>query len=167
MISHIKLKFGRAVGLPAEEIELSPITIFVGPNNSGKSKVLSEIGLFAQQGRELADNVILQGASFYGMTADNADLAIDRLMDSPNEGEHLSAGEIFLASRYGRQRLGRDQLKSFVQNPSQNPQAYSSWFLRHLAPAMHVLRLNSFWVVSAAAQNSDGWTASSLTIGAS
>jgi predicted ATPase len=32
------LKFGRAPNSPAQPIDLVPITVFVGPNNSGKSK---------------------------------------------------------------------------------------------------------------------------------
>jgi hypothetical protein len=132
LISLVKLKFGRAAGLPAEEIELSPVTIFVGPNNSGKSKVLAEIDLFTQQGRAPPGNVILQEASFNGMTAVDADRTIQGLIDTPNENEHLGAGEIFISSRRGRLQLPQDKLNSFAQNPSQNPEAYASWFLTHL-----------------------------------
>jgi hypothetical protein len=31
MIKNIKLKFGRAEGLPQETVEVMPITVFVGP----------------------------------------------------------------------------------------------------------------------------------------
>jgi len=40
MMDPIKLKFGRAPSLPLEEIQATPVTLFVGPNNSGKSKGL-------------------------------------------------------------------------------------------------------------------------------
>jgi predicted ATPase len=43
MIKKIKLKFGRTSDSTPEEIITTPITVFVGPNNSGKSKTLSEI----------------------------------------------------------------------------------------------------------------------------
>ena len=39
MISNFRLKFGRAPALPPETITTTPVTVFVGPNNSGKSKV--------------------------------------------------------------------------------------------------------------------------------
>jgi ABC-type cobalamin/Fe3+-siderophores transport system ATPase subunit len=132
LISKLKLKFGKAAGLPGDEIELSPITIFVGPNNSGKSKILSEIDLFAQTGQKLADTVILDGGTFIGMSADQADAAIDQLTVPPNENEHLPVHEVILSSQRGRSRLGREQLRSAIRDPSHNPQAFASWFLGHL-----------------------------------
>ncbi|MBP9094964.1 MAG: ATP-binding protein [Ignavibacteria bacterium] len=43
MIEKIHLKFGPSLGKPPLEIDVTPITVFVGPNNSGKSKILREI----------------------------------------------------------------------------------------------------------------------------
>ena len=36
VISSFNLKFGRAPGLPGETIATTPVTVFVGPNNSGR-----------------------------------------------------------------------------------------------------------------------------------
>jgi ABC-type enterochelin transport system ATPase subunit len=57
MIKDIKLKFGRAVGLEAVTIEATPITVFVGPNNSGKSIILSEIQQFCGNGNRNTNTV--------------------------------------------------------------------------------------------------------------
>jgi recombinational DNA repair ATPase RecF len=46
MIASFQLKFGRAPGLDGEPISASPVVVFVGSNNSGKSKVLTEIEAF-------------------------------------------------------------------------------------------------------------------------
>ena len=46
MLSRLFLKFGRVPGAAAETLQLTPITVFVGPNNSGKSLVLNEIHQF-------------------------------------------------------------------------------------------------------------------------
>jgi ABC-type cobalamin/Fe3+-siderophores transport system ATPase subunit len=43
MLDKLKLKFGTSPGQPNLEVNISPITIFVGPNNSGKSIILREI----------------------------------------------------------------------------------------------------------------------------
>ena len=59
MIRNIKLKFGRAEGLPQESINATPITVFVGPNNSGKSKILSEIQQFCSSGNRNSNNLII------------------------------------------------------------------------------------------------------------
>jgi AAA15 family ATPase/GTPase len=64
MIKSLKLKFGKAPGSPAEAIETTPVTVFVGPNNSGKSKVLSEINQFCICGTKIATNVIVDQINF-------------------------------------------------------------------------------------------------------
>jgi chromosome segregation ATPase len=47
MITHLELKSSSSLGQPPLSIDLPPsITIFVGPNNSGKSQLLNEIGKF-------------------------------------------------------------------------------------------------------------------------
>ncbi|MCX5616855.1 hypothetical protein NQF87_07715 [Bombella sp. TMW 2.2559] len=43
MIENIKLKFGSGQNTPSLKINPQNITIIVGPNNSGKSKLLREI----------------------------------------------------------------------------------------------------------------------------
>lgn len=53
MIKTITLKFGRAPGIVPEAVHTTPITVFVGPNNSGKSMVLQELYRFLR-----ADNVV-------------------------------------------------------------------------------------------------------------
>jgi ABC-type cobalamin/Fe3+-siderophores transport system ATPase subunit len=132
LISKIRLKFGKAAGLAGDAIELSPITIFVGPNNSGKSRILAEINRFAQSGQKIGDNVMLDDVTFEGMSGSAADLAIDQLTGAPNHNEHLADNEIILSSRQGRMRVQREQLRSFIQNPSQNTSAFAQWFLKHI-----------------------------------
>lgn len=43
MLNSLQLKVGRGPGLPSQKLVLTPITVFVGPNNSGKSLILKEI----------------------------------------------------------------------------------------------------------------------------
>jgi predicted ATPase len=51
MIKKLTLRFGRAPGLAPEDFECTPVTVFVGPNNSGKSKVLQELQRFCTSGQ--------------------------------------------------------------------------------------------------------------------
>lgn len=44
MITKLELSFGAKPGTPALDFAPGPVTVFVGPNNSGKSLVLREIG---------------------------------------------------------------------------------------------------------------------------
>lgn len=64
MIERIKLKFGSSIEQPATVIETTPITVFVGPNNSGKSKILIEIEQFCTNGTINTNNLILQDIDF-------------------------------------------------------------------------------------------------------
>jgi predicted ATPase len=50
MIKDIKIRFGSHPTGEKLLIETSPVTVFVGPNNSGKSKLLTEIQQFSQSG---------------------------------------------------------------------------------------------------------------------
>ena len=50
MIREIKLKFGRNPKEKPLIFDPGPITVFVGPNNSGKSLILREIEEYAETG---------------------------------------------------------------------------------------------------------------------
>lgn len=64
MIESIKLKFGSGAGEPPLEFRPDKITIFVGPNNSGKSRLLGEIK------DQYRDRVIMEEALFSDITDD-------------------------------------------------------------------------------------------------
>ena len=64
MIKSIQLKFGRSHEAEAVNIEATPVTVFVGPNNSGKSKILLEIDQFCRKGEKVTTNVILDEIEF-------------------------------------------------------------------------------------------------------
>jgi predicted ATPase len=68
MINKIKLKFGSSTTKQALETDLTPITVFVGPNNSGKSKALFEIEEFCKRGKINSQNVILSELTFSPIT---------------------------------------------------------------------------------------------------
>jgi predicted ATPase len=68
MIKKLKLKFGSSQAKPPLDNDLTPITVFVGPNNSGKSKVLIEIEKFCKEGVLNTTNVILTGLEFNNLS---------------------------------------------------------------------------------------------------
>jgi ABC-type cobalamin/Fe3+-siderophores transport system ATPase subunit len=131
VILSFQLKFGRAPGLPAESIAATPVTVFVGPNNSGKSKVLSEIEQYCRRGSKDASAVILDDLAFSGLPSDKALQAIEHIRQAPNPGEALHIDHIFVGSRHGRQQVPLNTLSQFVQNPSTNIGAFCQWFLTH------------------------------------
>ena len=50
MLDRIQLRFGPRPGADPSTVKMSPVTVFVGPNNSGKSLVLREIEQFINTG---------------------------------------------------------------------------------------------------------------------
>jgi putative AbiEii toxin of type IV toxin-antitoxin system len=131
LISQFRLKFGRAPGVPAEPIGATPVTVFVGPNNSGKSKVLSEIEQYCRSGVRNAVAVLLDDVTFSSMTADAASNAIEHIRVPLNPGEALNVDHVIVGSRGGRQQVHLGSLKGFLQNPQGNPQAFCQHYLTH------------------------------------
>lgn len=131
MISSVKLKSGRSEGQPSEPILISPITVFVGPNNSGKSKVLTELEFYCRNGHFLADTVILDNVEFLGIDESKLNETIALIQQNPNLGESLNADHIFVGSKQGRQQVPLNSLTFSLINPASNLNIFCTWFLRH------------------------------------
>jgi predicted ATPase len=117
--------------VPAGPINTTPVTVFVGPNNSGKSKVLSEIEQYCRNGLKDTTSLILDDLTFAGLSEEEALEAIDRLTQHPNPGESVQVDHIFVGSKYGRQQVLFNNLVQFIRNPSANISAFCQWFFRH------------------------------------
>jgi ABC-type cobalamin/Fe3+-siderophores transport system ATPase subunit len=131
MISNFKLKFGRVNGSLGESINTTPVTVFVGPNNSGKSKLLTEIEEYSRTGNSAAAKVILEELSFENISDAEINLEIDKIKQSPNIGETRQEGHIFVGGKYGRRHINEENLKNVLRNPAANIPAFCQWFLTH------------------------------------
>lgn len=99
MIKKIKLKFGRGFASIAEEINTTPVTVFVGPNNSGKSKALAEIHYYCSTGQKNATNVILDSIEFDVFTREIAEERITKVTLKPNHNEALQPDHIIVGKK--------------------------------------------------------------------
>jgi ABC-type cobalamin/Fe3+-siderophores transport system ATPase subunit len=132
MISSFRLKAGRVPGAPGESIQTTPVTIFVGPNNSGKSKVLSEINQYCMEGRAQGGFVVLDDITFRGLGPDQVEPEIEHVKSPPNEGESVGPEQIIVAGRgRNRGRVGLEDLRRVVQDPGSNPRLFCEFFLRY------------------------------------
>lgn len=131
MISSFQLKFGRVPGAAGDQIPATPVTVFVGPNNSGKSRVLAEIERYCRSGQKDASSVILEDLSFSGLDAHRAEQAIERIRQPPNPGESVNVDHLFIGSRYGRSQVPLAQLTRYLQCPTDGLSAFCQWFLTH------------------------------------
>jgi AAA domain, putative AbiEii toxin, Type IV TA system/Overcoming lysogenization defect protein-like, TOPRIM domain len=130
MISEMLLKFGSAPAAPASPISVSGVTVFVGPNNSGKSKILTEIESFCVNAGVNVTNKLLHSLTFTGLATADALAAIDSLKGDLR-GEALQADEIIIEGRRGRMRITSTGLMEAIQHPSKYIQVFAGWFLAH------------------------------------
>jgi stage III sporulation protein SpoIIIAA len=104
MLDTLRLKFGHAAESPPEVIKATPVTVFVGPNNSGKSKVLTEIERYCRSGQKSANTVILDEVTFTGIAAEAKLRAVDRLIVAPQPADHCPPGQVLMENARGSER---------------------------------------------------------------
>ncbi|MFZ5843439.1 MAG: ATP-dependent nuclease [Pseudomonadota bacterium] len=132
MISSFQLKFGRSPGMLGEAIATTPVTVFVGPNNSGKSRVLREIERYCRTGQKDANDLLLAELTFSGLPPERAEQSIERIRQPSQPGEAQHVDHIFVGSKYGRQQVQLASLKQFIESPISNISAFCQWYLTHL-----------------------------------
>lgn len=131
MIKNIKLKFGRPEGLEPESLSGMPITVFVGPNNSGKSKILTEIQQFFADGNKNQNNVIIESIELEPVVEDQIDSRIRNVTLPPNPDEAIQPNHIIVGKRGARQQIEEDSLKNILKNPNSNHAQICQWYLTY------------------------------------
>lgn len=131
MISNLRLKFGRTPASSPQDIAVTPVTVFVGPNNSGKSKVLAEIQQYCSTGQKDSTAVILDDVAFTGVAGEAADEAIRHISLNPNPGESLSVDHILVGGRGERRQVRSAGLREVLEQPATNLSGFCHWYLRY------------------------------------
>lgn len=134
MIKKIKLKFGRGINSTSEAseaIDITPVTVFVGPNNSGKSKALAEIYHYCTTGQKNTTNVILDSIEFDTFTREIAEEKIKRVTFKPNYNEALLPNHIIVGKRASRQQVDKEQLLNAFTIANTHAQLFCQWYLTH------------------------------------
>ncbi|OCJ15263.1 hypothetical protein A6U87_24370 [Rhizobium sp. AC44/96] len=127
MLSSIEFKFGAAEGHPPLVLQTPPsVTIFVGPNNSGKSQALREIGSFFHNGQ--SEGKILKSVTFNSFTKEEARAELEALMDEPRHGELLSHDHVMIKWSRGRNQIHVPSFMELLPNPSANPAAFANYY---------------------------------------
>lgn len=128
MIESLTLKFGRAPGLPNSSFEVTPVTVFVGPNNSGKSKILNEINHFCINGTKALTNVILEDLIF---KIPDPVTALDEVKLKARVDEAVSPGNIIVGSGRARTQVSKANMDLALREPNTRPQWFCPWYLNH------------------------------------
>jgi ABC-type branched-subunit amino acid transport system ATPase component len=129
VIKTIKLKFGKAPNLPSVEIVTTPITVFVGPNNSGKSKVLSEIHYRCTSGQLNTMDVILNAIEFDSFTPEVAKERVRKITLQPHSTEALMPEHIIVGKKGTRNQINEQQLLNVLQNTNSQINLFCPWYL--------------------------------------
>lgn len=133
MIDRLKLKSGSSAGQPNLEIDLTPITVFVGPNNSGKSRILIEIERYSRQTHGQPNDLILENLSFTSYTKDEIESEISKIEQTPKLGENINPGHVIIGklsaqnNQAARFQVHKQYLVNEAQNPNQRQGYYASF----------------------------------------
>ena len=131
MIKTLSLKFGRAPELPTETIHPTPVTVFVGPNNSGKSKILAEIYQYCTSGHRNVSNVIVERIGLERFPREIAEDRVRRVTLSPLPNETLQAGHLIVGKQGQRQQVPEEDLiNSFLDTEAQS-KLFCQWYLTY------------------------------------
>lgn len=141
MIEKIKLKSGSSQAQPNLEIELTPITVFVGPNNSGKSRILIEIEKFSRNTSGQPNDLILQNLVFKSLTKNEIETELDKITQKPKLNETIAAGQIIIGKVSSQEnsavrvKVDKNEVVRVAQNSSKNV-----WYSRYIN--LYTLRLD-------------------------
>lgn len=124
MIESIKLKFGGFTGEAPLNVPCVPLTIFVGPNNAGKSLALQEINMFCRQGHKNPNQLILDDISFSTCDEEKAKEKIKAISVNLKNNEACIGDTVTIASFTNKSEINREELLQLIKNPHYNLTAF-------------------------------------------
>lgn len=129
MIRELRLRFGADAGSDPLEFRVGAVTIFVGPNNSGKSRMLREIHEFCRGGQNRRMQ-LLESLEFRGVAPESIDDEINRLL-IPRPGEpDLPPDQLLIGRGMDRANAQRSTLKSVLADPETDLKKFCGWYVR-------------------------------------
>lgn len=131
MIEKLLLKFGSSNNSGPVSFPVTAVTVFVGPNNSGKSRILREIYGWCSSGSESRKDRIIQEVRFLGISEVLAANEVAKISQSPLPDEQIDSGAIVFESRHGRFICNRNHLIELIKNPVMDASTFCSNYLKH------------------------------------
>lgn len=129
MIDKIELKFGRSHNTSQTVILTTPITVFVGPNNSGKSQVLREIHRFCNNGSRNQNDVIIDNIIFNDLSEREVDDKLNKVTLIPHKNETLELDHIIIGKRGIRRKIRLTTLRGALLKPNEHLTQFTNWYL--------------------------------------
>ena len=110
MIKEVRLKFGSAPEGEVEKFGSTPVTIFVGPNNSGKSLILQELHRYCHTGAPSQKDLLIDGLVFDEMTPEMCMKKLEECQLPPLPDESILEEWAVVGKRGGRNNGQKAQL---------------------------------------------------------
>jgi hypothetical protein len=127
LITQLTVGPGRSPGGTKQKIELSGLTVFVGPNNSGKSLALSEIHRYGSPMPGESWQIVLD-PEFTALSADEAEEFL-RTFEMDPAAPNLHPGHIHFRVRTGSQQVSRSHVQNALQNPKSQPAIFRTCYI--------------------------------------
>lgn len=131
MIKDIKIQFGSNPEGEKLLIDTSPVTVFVGPNNSGKSKLLTEIQQYCQRGTKNHTFKLIDDISFNVFDADQIAEEIDKHTLTPNANERVNQGSVLFGDGITRHQVDENIPNQILTNPNGQKEAFCRYYLSY------------------------------------
>lgn len=142
MLTSIELKAGSSPGKPNLAFALSPVTVFVGPNNSGKSRALIEIESWITRAQP-PDGQIVQKLSFQAWNQEDFEIELGKIAVEPSFNETVNPDHVLIGKlRPQDNSAARFQIhRTALINDAVNP---NGQYRRHYANylSLYTLRLD-------------------------
>jgi len=142
MLKRLQLKAGSGPTRAPLDLQLSPVTIFVGPNNGGKSRALMEIEGWVTRAQppegQVVDKVEFEPWTLVALEDEIAKIRVEPTLTDTMNPDHILVSKLKPQDNSGaRFQIYLPGLKSDAQNPNGPHRPYYSSFL-----ALFTLRLD-------------------------
>lgn len=123
MLTHISFTAGSSPGKPGLSFPLSPVTIFVGPNNSGKSRALMEIEGWVSRAQP-PEGLIVQKLEFEPWDRQAFESEINKIQVQPSLSEVINPDHVLIGklrpqdNSAARVQINRAALVNEALNPN-------------------------------------------------
>src|SRR5450432_332436 len=134
MLRRLLMKTGSTPGGPPLDIPLSGVTVFVGPNNSGKSRALSEIEQWLRNANP-PPGLVVKSVEFEPWSATAIKDILDILKIDPTDGESVGTNHVIIETLNAQTNaMFRSQInRQALEREAQNPGAYRNNYVTLLS----------------------------------
>lgn len=131
MIKDIRIQFGSQPEGERLVLETSPVTVFVGPNNSGKSKLLTEIQQYCQGGTKNHTFKLVDDINFNELNEVQRAEEIIKHTLTPNANERVNEGRVLFGDGRTRHQVKDYLPNQILTNPNGQKNHFCTYYLSY------------------------------------